>query len=98
MNATTFWILFLVPTVVLVLLRIARQRSEDRTAYLGRVVFRSGLSVLTYALYAAIVWKFWYLSSSNDFDSPERLIRGNLSWLLFYWSIGTFDRETWKVW
>src|SRR5437899_3196268 len=97
MSATTFWILFLAPAVVLVVLRVARQGRGYRLAYLGRLAFRTLLSVFVYGLYAGIVWKFWHLSTSNDFDSPERQIRGGLFWLLFYWSVGSFDRDTWRV-
>src|SRR6266566_231985 len=97
MSPIIFWILFLAPAVVLVLLRVTRQGRGHRIAYLGRLVFRAALSALVYELYAAIVWKFWSLSASNDFDSPERQIRGVLFWLLFYWSLGSFDRDTWRV-
>src|SRR6266568_1214278 len=37
MSATTFWILFLAPAVVLVVLRVARQGRGYRLAYLGRL-------------------------------------------------------------
>ena len=73
------------------------QRRGDHLAYLKRLVFRAAVSVLVYALYSAAVWKVWYLSASNDWGSPERQIRGLLFWLLFYWSVGSFDRETWRV-
>ena len=97
MSPTAFWILFLAPAVFLVVLRMARQGPGYRLTYLGRLVFRAFLSLLIYGLYNGIVWKFWYISASNDFDSPERQIRGGLFWLLFYWSVGSFDRDTWRV-
>jgi hypothetical protein len=97
MSATTFWILFLAPAIALVVMRVARQGRRDRFAYLKRLVFRAGASVLVYELYSSAVWKFWYLSASNDLDSAERQIRGVLFWIVFYCSVGSFDRETWRV-
>src|SRR5260370_2302711 len=96
MSPALFWILFLAPAVVLVVFRVARQGRGYRIAYRGRLVFRAALSAVVYALYAAIVWKFWSLSTSNDLDSSERLVRGTLFWLLFYWSVGSFDGDTWR--
>src|SRR5260370_25909903 len=90
MSPALFWILFLAPAVVLVAFRVARQGRGYRIAYLGRLVFRAALSAVVYALYAAIVWKFWSLSTSNDLDSSERLVRGSLFLFLFYLPVVRF--------
>jgi hypothetical protein len=95
MNPTIFWVLFLTPALFLVFWRVARQGRGNRISYLRRLAFRAALSVLVYELYSTAVWKVWRLSAVNDFDSTERMVRGFLFWLLFYWSIGSFDRETW---
>lgn len=96
-SPTTFWILFLAPAIFLVAWRVARQGLGYRFSYLKRLAVRAGLSVLVYELYSSLIWKYWQLSPANDFGSGERMVRGILFWLLFYWSLGSFDRETWRA-
>jgi hypothetical protein len=97
-SPTTFWIVCLAaPALVLVALRVRRQGTEHRFAYLKQFAVRAALSVLILALYPSFVGRFGPLWPTEDFESGERFVYGLLFWLLYYWSVGSFDRETWRA-
>lgn len=98
MSPTTFWSLGLAaPALLLVALRVRKQGLGHRLSCFKQLAFRAALSVLTYLLYFSVVRKYKPLWPSDDFESAERFARGLLFWMLYYWSAGTFDRETWRA-
>ena len=81
----------------LVALRVGRQGPGRRLAYAKQLAFRAAVSVWVYVLFSSIIEKVKLEWPPDDFISGERFVRGLLFWMLYYWSVGSFDRETWRV-
>jgi hypothetical protein len=76
---------------------VRRQGPGWRLAYAKQLAFRAAVSVLVYMLFSSLIEKLKPEWPSEDLISGERFVRGLLFWMLYYWSVGSFDRETWRV-